>query len=82
MQGQRRIGERGKRGMGDMRICIIVGCNVTGSRTTVSRRTGADYDQSAGSYSFYKVIVMNEKKDKIIIRYHDGIRVGEVLNHG
>ena len=27
-------------------------------------------------------ICMNEKKDKTIIRYHDGIRVGEVLNHG
>ena len=47
-----------------------------------AKRTGTDYDQAAGSYSFYKVIVMHEKKDKIIIRYHDGIRVGEVLNHG
>jgi len=47
-----------------------------------AKQTGADYDQSAGSYSFYKIIVMNEKKDKIIIRYHDGNRVGEVLNHG
>jgi len=44
--------------------------------------TGADYDQAAGRYFFYKVIVTNEKKEKIIIRYHDGIRVGEVLNHG
>ena len=46
------------------------------------KQTGADYNQAAGSYFFYKVIVMNEEKDKIIIRYHDGIRVGEVLNHG
>lgn len=82
MQGQRRIGERGKRGMGDMRICIIVGCNVTGSRTTVSRQTGADYDQDVGSHSFYNVIMMKEKKDKITFHYHEGIRVGEVLNHG
>jgi hypothetical protein len=29
-----------------------------------------------------EIHLMNEKKDKIIIRYHDGIRVGEVLNHG
>lgn len=47
-----------------------------------AKRTGANYDQAVGSYFFYKVIVMKKKRNKMIIRFHNGKQVGEVLNHG